>query len=59
MTWCTEPVAWSFVVTVDPEYWGPFFDYLGFRPLVEVAVAEPVAHRVRDGLAPFPGRGLA
>ncbi|MBB4764681.1 AAA family ATPase [Amorphoplanes digitatis] len=39
MTWCTEPVAWSFVVTVDPEYWGPFFDYLGFRPLVEVAVA--------------------
>jgi hypothetical protein len=38
MNWCTEPVAWSFVVSVDPEYWGPFFDYLGFRPLVEVAV---------------------
>ncbi|MFI5895930.1 ATP-binding protein [Actinoplanes sp. NPDC051513] len=39
MTWCTEPVAWSFVVSVDPQYWGPFFDYLGFRPLVEVTVA--------------------
>ncbi|MCU7728496.1 ATP-binding protein [Actinoplanes sp. KI2] len=39
MTWCTEPVAWSFVVSVDPEYWGPFFDYLGFRPLVEITVA--------------------
>jgi len=39
MTWCTEPVAWSFVVTVDPQYWGPFFDYLGFRQLVEVEVA--------------------
>jgi hypothetical protein len=26
-------------VSDDPEYWGPFYDYLGFRPLVEVAVA--------------------
>jgi hypothetical protein len=39
ITWCTEPLAWSFLVSNDPEYWGPFFDYLGFRPLVEVAVA--------------------
>ncbi|WP_232050202.1 ATP-binding protein [Actinoplanes sp. OR16] len=38
MTWCTEPIAWSFVVSFDPEFWGPFFDYLGFRPLVEVTV---------------------
>ena len=38
INWCTEPLAWSFVVSVDPEFWGPFFDYLGFRPLVEVAV---------------------
>ncbi|MBO3751026.1 hypothetical protein J5X84_33560, partial [Streptosporangiaceae bacterium NEAU-GS5] len=36
--WCTQPLAWSFVVSVDPEFWGPFFDYLGFRPLVEVWV---------------------
>jgi hypothetical protein len=39
ITWCTEPLAWSFLVSDDPEYWGPFYDYLGFRPLVEVAVA--------------------
>lgn len=39
MNWCTEPLAWSFVVSFDPEYWGPFFEYLGFRPLVEVTVA--------------------
>ncbi|GAA3347246.1 ATP-binding protein [Amorphoplanes nipponensis] len=39
MTWCTEPVAWSFVVSSDPAYWGPFFDYLGFRPLVGLDVA--------------------
>jgi hypothetical protein len=39
ITWCTEPLAWSFVATNDPEHWGPFFDYLGFRPLVEVAFA--------------------
>jgi AAA ATPase domain len=36
ITWCTEPLAWSFVVSIDPQFWGPFFDYLGFRPLVEV-----------------------
>ncbi|MEU4690051.1 AAA family ATPase [Actinoplanes sp. NPDC023714] len=36
ITWCTEPLAWSFVVSVEPEHWGPFFGYLGFRPLVEV-----------------------
>jgi AAA ATPase domain len=39
ITWCTEPLAWSFLVSNDPGYWGPFYDYLGFRPLVEVAVA--------------------
>jgi hypothetical protein len=38
INWSTEPLAWSFVVSVDPEYWTPFFDYLGFRPLVEVCV---------------------
>ncbi|HEX2772678.1 MAG TPA: ATP-binding protein [Micromonosporaceae bacterium] len=36
ITWCTEPLAWSFVVSSDPQFWGPFFDYLGFRPLVEI-----------------------
>ena len=35
ITWCTEPLAWSFVVVADPEFWGPFFDYLGFRQLIE------------------------
>jgi RecA/RadA recombinase len=36
ITWCTEPLAWSFVGLIYPEHWGPFFDYLGFRRLVEV-----------------------
>ncbi len=36
ITWCTEPLAWSFVGSTCPELGGPFFDYLGFRPLVEV-----------------------
>jgi hypothetical protein len=38
INWCTEPLAWSFVVSVDPQFWGPFFDYLGFRPLIEAQV---------------------
>jgi len=36
--WCTEPLAWSFTVFIDPDYWGPFFDYLGFRRLFELEV---------------------
>ena len=31
-----EPLAWSFVTVIDAAYWGPFFDYLGFRPVLEV-----------------------
>jgi hypothetical protein len=43
MLWCTRPFAWSFVIAVDPEFWTPEFDYLGFRPLVEVE-ADGVRH---------------
>jgi hypothetical protein len=34
--WCTEPLAWSFVAFTDAEFWSPFFDYLGFRAVLEV-----------------------
>ncbi|GGN51512.1 hypothetical protein FHR83_009314 [Actinoplanes campanulatus] len=34
--WLTHPLAWSFIVTVDPDHWGPFFDYMAFARLVEV-----------------------
>jgi hypothetical protein len=34
--WLTRPLAWSFAVFVDPEFWGPFFDHLGFAPAFEV-----------------------
>jgi len=27
--WLTHALAWSFVATVDPEFWGPCFEYLG------------------------------
>jgi hypothetical protein len=36
--WLTRPLAWSFVVAVDVEYWAPFFDYLAFAPLVKADV---------------------
>lgn len=36
--WVSRPLAWSFVVVIDDEYWGPVFDYLGFARLVEVEV---------------------
>jgi len=36
--WVTRPLAWSFAVAVDAEYWGPIFDYFAFAPLVEVDI---------------------
>jgi hypothetical protein len=36
--WCTEPLAWTFVVATDDAYWGPFFDYLALRRVFEVDV---------------------
>lgn len=36
--WLTRPLAWALIVTVDPAYWAPFYDYLGFSRLLEVDV---------------------
>ena len=36
--WVTRPLAWTFVIVVDTEYWGPIFDYLGFGRLIEAEV---------------------
>jgi hypothetical protein len=30
MTWQTQVLAWSWIVTLEPEFWTPMFDYLGF-----------------------------
>ena len=35
--WLTHPLAWSFVATVDPEFWGPCFDYLGLNTQVRTS----------------------
>jgi hypothetical protein len=34
--WCSRPFAWALVVSAEPAFWGPVFDYLGFRPVLEV-----------------------
>ena len=34
--WCGRPRAWALILSVDPDFWGPFFDYLAFRELFEV-----------------------
>ncbi|GIF51486.1 AAA ATPase-like protein [Asanoa ferruginea] len=36
--WLTRPLAWSFGITVDPEFWAPRFDHVAFAPLVDVEV---------------------
>ncbi len=42
-TWCTEPLAWSFRPSPTRSTGRPFFDYLGFRAVLEVdeAVGRP------------------
>jgi hypothetical protein len=35
--WCTEPLAWSFLVFDDEEFWAPQMDYIGFRRLAAVS----------------------
>ncbi len=32
--WISRPLAWSFVTTVDDEFWAPGFEYLGLTPRV-------------------------
>jgi hypothetical protein len=39
MLWCTRPLAWSFITPTDTEFWGPYFDYLGMQPMLEVQAA--------------------
>ena len=52
--WCTEPLAWSFATFTDAEYWGPFFDYLGFRPVLEVDEAAGGYPRMAEIAARYP-----
>ena len=38
--WLARPLAWSFIVTVDNEYWAPFFEYMAFAPLAETNIGD-------------------
>jgi energy-coupling factor transporter ATP-binding protein EcfA2 len=31
--WSRQPAAWTFIVTVDPEHYAPYFAYLGLSPM--------------------------
>ena len=34
--WFTRPLAWSLLAVDDPALWGPYFDYLAFRHVLDV-----------------------
>jgi hypothetical protein len=36
--WLTRPLAWSFCVVMDTDYWLPLFDHVAFAPLVDIDV---------------------
>ena len=37
MLWTTQPLAWSFVATIDPDFWGPIFQYLALTTEFQVS----------------------
>jgi hypothetical protein len=37
--WASRPLAWSFVATVDPEFWGPAFRYMALATQLEAEFA--------------------
>jgi hypothetical protein len=45
--WLTRPLAWSWVVCTDAEFWDPVFDYLGFDHRLEIEVDG--RHRIAYG----------
>ena len=49
--WISRPLAWSFVATVDPEFWAPCFDYLGLDPPGADRIRRPRVHHLRHRLA--------
>ncbi len=34
LLWTSQPLAWSFVATTDPEFWEPIFDYLALTTVL-------------------------
>lgn len=46
LEWGHRPAAWSVITTVDPAYYGPYFEFLGLSPLagLEVEGHEVVAY---------------
>jgi hypothetical protein len=36
--WLIRPLAWSFIVAIDIDYWRDYFDYMAFAPSAEVDV---------------------
>lgn len=47
LEWGTRAAAWTFITTVEPELYGPYFEYLGFTRMWDKPL--PGARRDADG----------
>jgi hypothetical protein len=56
--WLTRPLAWSFIVVVNTEYWHAFPRLHGLRPAGRGRRRRPATRRLRHRLATRPGRRL-
>jgi hypothetical protein len=36
LEWAHQPAAWTFITTPDPDYFGPYFEYLGLTRMLDV-----------------------
>lgn len=40
LEWRHQPAAWTFLVTPDPDYYGPYFGYLGMQHMLTVDLGD-------------------
>ena len=59
ITWVRRPLAWSFVTSIDDEFWVPNFSYLGLNPYRTVTFDGRQVHDLRYRLAAGTDRRLA
>ena len=57
--WISRPLAWSFVATIDTEFWAPGFDYLGFHSPGPDRIRRARVQHLRDRLATHSRRCVA
>lgn len=49
LEWGTKPAAWTFIITIEPDIYGPYFEYLGLTLMWRTPLS--ASHRGLGGVA--------